>query len=496
LLASCLLGAAMGVAWLLPGTPWAALLWAGATPFLVHFNIAPVSHPVRATFVAGVVGCTIAFHWLMQTIADFSGLPLVVAALAYAVFVAITAAQFALFAVLARLIDSATARFALTTPLAWIAAETLSPRIFPWEPAHTQVTLLPLVQVSDLAGSQLVGFLLFWLAEGALRAWRARRPAPCVAPLVVVVAAGIYGEVRLRHFDEIQGAPQPVALVQANVSIGERERVKEVGIRTDRYVVMSREIHDPNALIVWPETALQAWLPVDLASRKADRRIDELFPPAAQMLIGTLTTDGRRRYNSALAIRADGSVAPPYHKRILMPFGEYMPLQSVFPQIAKFNASFSPMDAGESVAVVEYSKALRAAPLICYEDIEPSLARESVLAGATLLVNLTNDVWFGNSVAPRQHHLIASFRAIENRRWLLRSTNTGLTAIVSPAGRTVAQLPGFSDGILRSQAGLLEERSFYTAVMGEKLWWVLTLLACALAAHSWWTTTRWRRKPG
>jgi apolipoprotein N-acyltransferase len=310
------------------------------------------------------------------------------------------------------------------------------------------------------------------------------------------VAAGNFGEGRWPHFDEVQGAPQPVALVQANVSIGERERVKEVGIRTDRYVVMSREIHDPNALIVWPETALQAWLPVDLASRKADTRIDELFPPAAQMLIGTLTKDGRRRYNSALAIRADGSVLPPYHKRILMPFGEYMPLQSVFPQIAKFNASFSPMDAGASAAVFEYSKMLRAAPLICYEDIEPSLARESVLAGATLLVNLTNDVWFGNSVAPRQHHLIASFRAIENRRWLLRSTNTGLTAVVSPAGRTVAQLPGFSDGILRAQAGLLEERSFYTAVMGEKLWWALTLLACALAARSWWTTTRWRRKPG
>jgi apolipoprotein N-acyltransferase len=407
----------------------------------------------------------------------------------------VTAAQFALFAFLARLIDGATARFALTTPLAWIAAETLLPRIFPWEPAHTQIALLPLVQASDLAGSQVVGFLLFWLAEGALRAWRQKRPALCAAPLALVLAAGIYGELRLRHFDAAPGAPQPVALVQANVSIGERQNVKEVGIRTDRYVAMSREIHEPQALIVWPETALQAWLPVDLASRKADARIDALFPPAAQMLIGTLMTDGRRRYNSALAVRADGSAAPPYHKRILMPFGEYMPLQSVFPQLAKFNASFSAMNAGEAAAVFEYSKTLRASPLICYEDISPALARESVLAGATLLVNLTNDVWFGDTVAPRQHHLIASFRAIENRRWLLRSTNTGLTAVVSPAGRTIAALPGFSDGILRAQAGLLEERSVYTSVTGEKLWWTLTLLACALAARAWLQKTRSRRKP-
>jgi len=326
LLAAGLLGIVMGSAWLVPGTPWAALLWLGATPALVQFNIAPAARPVRRTYVAGLIGCAVAFHWLMQTIADFSGLPLAVAALAYALFIAVTAAQFALFAFLARLIDGATARFALTTPLAWIAAETLLPRIFPWEPAHTQIALLPLVQASDLAGSQVVGFLLFWLAEGALRAWRLKRPALCAVPLALVLAAGVYGEQRLRHFDAAPGAPQPVALVQANVSIGERQNVKEVGIRTDRYVAMSREILEPQALIVWPETALQAWLPVDLASRKADARIDALFPPAAQMLIGTLMTDGRRRYNSALAVRADGSAAPPYHKRILMPFGEYMPL--------------------------------------------------------------------------------------------------------------------------------------------------------------------------
>jgi apolipoprotein N-acyltransferase len=104
-------------------------------------------------------------------------------------------------------------------------------------------------------------------------------------------------------------------------------------------------------------------------------------------------------------------------------------------------------------------------------------------------------VWFGDTVAPRQHHLIASFRAIENRRWLLRSTNTGLTAAVSPTGRTVAQLPGYSDGILRVQAGLLDERSLYTSVMGEKLWWALTLLAGALAARAWRQQARSRRKP-
>jgi apolipoprotein N-acyltransferase len=107
-----------------------------------------------------------------------------------------------------------------------------------------------------------------------------------------------------------------------------------------------------------------------------------------------------------------------------------------------------------------------------------------VQAGATLLVNITNDVWFGDTVAPRQHNLIASFRAIENRRWLVRSTNTGTTSVVSPTGETVASLPGFSEGVLRAEVRLLSGQTLYTRFFGERLWWLITAIAAAALLRS------------
>ena len=91
---------------------------------------------------------------------------------------------------------------------------------------------------------------------------------------------------------------------------------------------------------------------------------------------------------------------------------------------------------------------LKVAPLVCYEDTVPALARKATLGGSELLVNITYDTWFGRSAAPHEHHLIAAFRAIENRRFLVRATNSGLSAVVDPLGRTIARLPVFSEGTL------------------------------------------------
>ena len=93
-------------------------------------------------------------------------------------------------------------------------------------------------------------------------------------------------------------------------------------------------------------------------------------------------------------------------------------------------------------------------------------------AGANLLANQTNDAWFGDTIAPNQHHLIASFRAIENRRYLLRATNTGLTAIIDPLGRTVSQLPTFQSGVLSEKVYLVEEIPLFVRLGGNRIWWV------------------------
>ena len=112
-------------------------------------------------------------------------------------------------------------------------------------------------------------------------------------------------------------------------------------------------------------------------------------------------------------------------------------------------------------------------PLICYEDTVTGPARDATRRGAELLVNLTYDTWFGRSAAPYQHHLIAIFRAIENRRFLVRSTYTGYTAVVSPLGKTIADIPPFTEGTLAVEVTLMNYQSSYTNYVGERPWWGL-----------------------
>jgi apolipoprotein N-acyltransferase len=207
------------------------------------------------------------------------------------------------------------------------------------------------------------------------------------------------------------------------------------------------------------------------------------------LLIGALSYNQNRQiFNSTFAILNSGTVLEPYHKQVLMPFGEFMPLSSVFPWLTKLNPMVANFTAGTKEKVFEYPMVrndgsfytARVSPLICYEDVIPTPARKSTKLGAQLLVNITNDGWFGISMAPIQHNQIASLRAVENRRYLIRSTNTGLTALVSPTGATVQTLPVFSEGVLSAQVPLIDYMTLYTVFTGNFLGWTLLLITVTI----------------
>jgi apolipoprotein N-acyltransferase len=167
-----------------------------------------------------------------------------------------------------------------------------------------------------------------------------------------------------------------------------------------------------------------------------------------------------------------------------MPFGEYTPFSDWFPWLQEINHTAGNFIAGNSTKVFSYKlsdgREVKLSPLICYEDVVPRLAQQAAAAGAEILINQTNDVWFGNTVAPYQHHMIASFRAIENRRFLLRSTNTGVTAVVDPLGRTLAALPPYTETSLPMEVSLLNYQSTFTNVPIPLIW----LIVAALGAFS------------
>jgi apolipoprotein N-acyltransferase len=478
-----LAGLSLGLAFLRLGTVGAIVLgWLSVLS--LSWIIIRAKGKAFPVYLAGVIAMPIGFYWLPKTIADFGGFSYPMAGAVFLLFVVGSAAQFFIFAILYRCLPHALDSWALRIPLAWVVAEQYTPRIFPWEYAHTQLAFTEFVQISDLGGSCLVGFLMFWMAASIVQLIHDHRSYfPLVAPLILMCVSFLYGT-RVLQMTEASAPELSVSVIQGNVSIAEKHSIKYFQKNTDRYRELSATLPEDGRLIIWPESVVMDWVSNSVGNAKNDYRLPQ--PTGGNSyLLGSLTYDPPAvAYNSAIAIYPSGEIPHPYHKRILMPFGEYVPFSDQVPWLKKVAHLPGEFQAGSEVKIFEYplpspgSTTVQIAPLICYEDLMPELAREATLRGAKLLVNLTNDAWFGNTAAPRQHHVMAAFRAIENRRSLIRATNSGLTGIIDPTGRTVQSVSVFSEAILSSSVKLYRGESLFTVWVGP--WGIRALLVVCL----------------
>jgi apolipoprotein N-acyltransferase len=229
------------------------------------------------------------------------------------------------------------------------------------------------------------------------------------------------------------------------------------------------------SLIIWPETALPFFL----------RREAELGPRVQAfvretripMLIGSpdVGEDGRL-YNSAFFLGPDGVIRGRYDKRHLVPFGEYVPLQRVFFFLDKLVTGIGDFGRGRSATVFQ-GDGYRFSVMICYEVIFPAEVREFTQAGAELLVNITNDAWFGESGAPYQHLAMAAIRAVENGSYLVRAANTGVSAVIAPTGAILAQTPLFVETGLAGTVYPRAGKTPYTRYGDVLAWGCMVFLA-------------------
>lgn len=230
------------------------------------------------------------------------------------------------------------------------------------------------------------------------------------------------------------------ALLQGNIAQGQKWQPELQQATLQRYVDMSRAHWDAQ-LIIWPETAIPAFY-----HQVQDTWLAELQAEASlhhtDFLIGIpwLDPETQQYYNSMISVTETPQI---YRKRHLVPFGEYLPYRPVFGWILDLLQIPLPDFAqGPSGQIPLQAAGYPLAASICYEDTLGHEARDA-LPKAKYLVNITNDAWFGDSIAPYQHAQIARMRALESGRWLLRATNTGLTAAISPEGEIISQAPLF-----------------------------------------------------
>ena len=275
-----------------------------------------------------------------------------------------------------------------------------------------------------------------------------------------------------------------VAMVQANIPQELKWQPEFLATTIDRYLNLSDGLWEKNDWVIWPEAA------IPLPFHRANEIYEEVAKRAEQsntlFITGSLFRENGRYHNSAIALGQGHGV---YHKRKLVPFGEYVPLEEwLRGTISFFNLPTSIIKPGPteySSLQSELPTAMKLTPLICYEIVYPELARAKDNEHP-VLITLSNDAWFGASIGPLQHMQIAQMRALENQRYLLRATNTGITAVVSPDGKIAKMAPQFSQTSLQAQIHKMSG-STPSALYGS----LFALLACFIALLPL-AITRWR----
>ncbi len=478
-LQSILVGVTCALAFVLPNTWYAVLLgWVSAI-LLVHVmnrSCGAYKYP----YIAFVVAHGIAFSWLIATISTFGNFPYWLSVILYFLFCLTNSLYILVASFLFKRLPLFFHRWLIALPLAITVAEFLSIRIFPWHYGHTQLAFSAFVQIADISGAPLVTFVLFWIASLIERVIRERKINMVAAPIVLTFLTTIfYGTWRINQFDSPTGPTHKISIIQGNIPIFDKHEPELYRANIDTYKNLGLAYEIKNNLIIWPETVVMAPLP----AYNVKGRTLPFLSPIPKWMVGAMTLDENNNvYNSAIAVTEGSEVQDIYHKLILMPFGEYVPFSKTFPWLLEAAHMGGELTPGDGVKVITYpateeTPELRVAPLVCYEDVVDDLSRKAVRQGANLLINITNDAWFSDTAAPYQHNLLASFRAIENRRYLVRAANTGVSSVITPTGKTASQLKTFSQGVLSTVIEPLSTLSPYSGYIGNNLMWGLSLLA-------------------
>jgi len=447
--------------------------WIALTPLLVALQGAALRRAFLLGLITGVIYFTGTLYWITRVMAVYGGLQTWVAVLINGALIAYLALFPALFALFMRRIMMAYGRVALlAAPVVWVATELGRADItsFPWVLlGYSQVTVLPIAQLASLFG--VYGLSMLVAAVSAALAFTAAGPRqgrvrylPVAGALIIVLAIAGWGSRRVAASEWTRaGEPIRVGMIQGNVDQAQKWDVKRASAIFQDYVNMTRQaIGEGAQLVLWPESSTPFLFEEDLPAAAVVRTLAQ--QARVPIVFGSDQIErGRpdRFFNSAFLIRADGTTGGVYRKMHLVPFGEYVPFQRLLFFAAPLTEQAGTFSPGLDPALLPVD-GHRISVAICYEVVYPALVRQFVAGGSELLTTITNDAWFGQTSAPVQHFQQAAMRAIENGRYLVRSANTGISGIVDPYGRVLAQTPIFESAVLLGDARFLRTSTFFS----------------------------------
>ncbi len=431
----------------------------------------------RPGFVAGITFFLLLLYWLALLSSDQMDNPVVMSGPLF-LLVLLQSFYWGLFSAVASFVGNRTRiPWFVILPVLWVAFEqlrSLGVIGFTWGAlGYAAVNVPRAIQFASFTG---VFGVSLWLALSNVLVLEVvsgrRRRALATALAVVLLLPVLHGTLVLRgavggRGGEGAGRSIRVAVIQPNIS-GETKwdaRYKSESFEVLGRLSLQAADRKPD-LIVWPETAAPSYLlyePDDLALVAAVARQTDtpILTGCPNLVPGDAEEGTGRPLNSVLLIDTDGIPRAAYSKMKLVPFGEAIPFETVIPFLKEVDFGEADFWPGSELVVFEHPEAAFSA-LICYESTFPRLARRFVAGGAELLVNVTNDVWYGRSSMPFQHASMAVMRAVENRRSLARSANSGVSMLIDPYGRVIGRTAIFEEGFLVERLPIVSDRPFYT----------------------------------
>ena len=476
----------------------AAVAWFALLPLLVAIPGTSGWRAARLGYVTGAVAGFGLLYWTALVVRQFGGLSLPVASLVMALLCLAVALFPMLFAwTLSVWLRHFGFRALLLAPFAWVTTEVMRAHMlmrFAWcLLGYSQADAPVFIQVASYTAVYGVSFLVVTpasaLAFAAHQRLGSARWKPLAGAFALVSAAALFG---MRALDEpIAGRdPVRVGIVQASIRQEEKWDSARLFMNLDRHIELTRRAAKDGArLVVWPESA------VAFDWDQNPSVASELRALAHDLDIGLLfgnddrepTAGAPRLFVGAKLLDPEGRLLLRYHKVRLVPFGEYVPLQPVLTLGGRFAArlvqqvsDFTP----GTTALVGRIGTTSVGVSICYEAIFPDYVRQFAANGAGVLVNITNDAWYGNTSAPFQHFAMARFRAVENGRYLVRAANTGISAVVDPRGRVLARSVLFDRTTIVHDVPQTDGVTFY-ARHGDVFGWGSVAVSVALLAASW-----------
>ncbi len=455
--------------------------------------------PRRAAWLGllnGTVMTLGGFYWLVEMLRVFSGFSTPICLFFLLVICAYQGARHAALGWLYARAELRGASRPLAYALAFATTELLYPLLFPWYAAASLTPVPTLVQVAELGGPILVGLVLVAVNVAVSEVVLARLEGrgldrrPLVVGAAALVGTLVYGWARIRSVDARMAASDAarVGIVQANMGLMQKRSNAAEGVQRHKELTAKLKAEKNIDFVVWSESSVMYTFPEAVADVMLKERVTGgLGLPAIFGAVVYRSSADRERdvlFNTSFSTDERGRTTARYDKQYLLMFGEYLPLAETFPvlhKISPHSGRFSPGKTLDPLLVAVRGQTHKVSMLICYEDILPSFVRSAVrFAEPELLVNITNDAWFGDTAEPWQHLALAQLRAIEHRRFLVRSTNSGVSAVVDAAGRVVKKGGTFQVEALDAEIKWMKGQTVY-GLVGDSPYYLMSATAFFLA---------------